>query len=446
MNKTIVALAICLCGVMASAQTTIEVSLEEARVIATRAFLAGDTDTALQIAQGLLQANPDDRAALVIVAAAADPATGRKAGARAWALSETDAQRYEAARLTALAYAREERFTLATFWLRRALTVAPTDDETARTTQDAAQLVRLNPWSNAISFALVPSNNVNGGADDDILTAPGLPDGTLSPDAQALAGIRAVLGVRTQYRLSQSAEQRTTVALSYQGSRVRLEDSAAAAGVSGRAFATDAADVTLGHDRALDSGSMSARLTFGTYDFGRKDYYDFQRLTLGRALPLTDATSLQVVATQERQTYAQTNIGTIDRTALRGTLAHRLNSRDRISATLTYTHSEGDSVNYSYDDWSLEGSYAWADPFGPVTLAIGGGVKWSDYPDYVLIFPVDGGREDLTFFYSMNMGFNDLTYAGFTPGLQISGNVADSNISRFTRNTVSVGLTLNSNF
>lgn len=324
--------------------------------------------------------------------------------------------------------------------------MAPSDAETARTTQDAARLRQLNPWSNSLSFALVPSNNVNGGASDDILTAPGLPDGTLSPDAQALAGVRAVLGLRTQYRLSQSETARTTLALGYQGSRVRLEDSAAAAGISGRSFATDTLDLTLGHDRVLDSGSISARLTYGTYDYGREDYYDFRRLTLGRALPMNDRTGLQASATHERQTYASSGIGTIDRAVLRGSVSHRLDNGDRIGATLSYTQSDGDSVNYTYTDWSISGSYNWADPFGPVSLGVSGGVKWTDYPDYRLIIPVDGGREDKTLFYTINLGFDDLTYAGFTPGLQINGNLADSNISRFTRNTFSVGLTLSSTF
>lgn len=445
MSKWIFALAIGLIGSFASAQTTVTLSLDDARAIAMQAFMAGEEDTALQIAERLLQANPDDRTALVIVAALADPVTGRKAGARAWALSETDTQKYEAARLTALAAAREERFTLATLWLRRALTVAPNDAETARTTQDAARLRQLNPWSNNLSFALVPSNNVNGGAEDEILTAPGLPDGTLSPDAQALAGVRAVLGLRSQYRLTQTQKSRATIAIGVQASRVRLENGQDTANVSGKDFATDAADISLGYDRVLDNGTIGGRLTFGTYDFGGEDYYDFRRVSLARTVPLSDRTGLQVAVTHERQTY-ETGIGTIDRTVLRNSLSHRLESGDRVGATLSYTQSDGDSVNYTYTDWSLEGSYAWAEPFGPVTLGVSAGVKWSDYPAYTVIFPVDGGREDQAFFYTINMGFDDLTYAGFTPGLTISGSVADSNISRFTRNTTSFGLTLNSTF
>ena len=125
MNKWIAALAIGLLSTFASAQTTVDVSLDDARIIATRALLAGEEELAIQIARGLLQANPDDRTALIIVAAVAprqgDPETGRKAGGRAWQLSQTEIEKYEAARLTALAAATGKRYTLAEFWLRRAL-------------------------------------------------------------------------------------------------------------------------------------------------------------------------------------------------------------------------------------------------------------------------------------------------------------------------------------
>ena len=446
MNKWIAALAIGLFGTLASAQTTIDVSLDDARIIATRALLAGEEDLAIQIARGLLQANPDDRTALIIVAAVAprqgDAAEGRKAGARAWQLSQTDIEKYEAARLTALAAATGKRYTLAEFWLRRALTVAPSEAEEQRTAQDAAGVRRLNPWSTTFSFSVVPSNNINGGADDETLTAPGLPDGTLSPDALALAGVRATAQLSTRYRLAETRKSRATVALNLQASRVRLDDS----DISDLEFATDAADITLGYDRALDQGSLNARLTFGTFDFGREDYYDFNRISLGRTVPVGQNTSLQFYTSREVQTYESTNIGTVDRLLLRTSVSRRLAGGDVVSGALSYTVSDGDSVNYTYDDWGLQGSYAWAEPFGPVSLSVSAGVKWSDYPDYRLIGAVVGGREDLTFSYGMNIGLPDVSYAGFSPGLSISGSIADSNISRFTRNSVSVGLTLNSTF
>lgn len=437
-------------GSVAVAQTTVDLTIEDARALARQALLAEKPEVALGIAQAILSQLPDDRGALVLVAAAApqrgDAATGRKAGARAWALSDTRTEKYEAARLTALAAATEERYTLAEFWLRRALTVSPSEAETQRTTRDAAGVRRLNPWSTTFNLSIVPSNNINGGADDETLTAPGLPDGTLSPDALALAGVRATAQLRTQYRLAQTLKSRTTVALQFQASRVRLDDSSAPASISDLEFATDAADITLGYDRVLESGSISAHLTFGSYDYGREDYYDFQRLKLAHARPLNDRTVMRISGEREWQDYVSTGIGNLSRSTLRGGLTYKRENGDQVGATLSYTNSDGDSVNYTYEDWSLQGSYDWADPFGPVKLGISAGIKRSDYPEYALIFAVDGGREDQSFFYDINLGFPDVTYAGFTPGLTISGNIGESNISRFTRDTMSIGLTLKSTF
>ncbi|WP_296425162.1 surface lipoprotein assembly modifier [Yoonia sp.] len=449
MNKHVLALVACLLGSAASAQTTVDVSIEDARVIATRALFAGDTALALQIALRLLEADPNDRAALLVVAAAAprlgDPKTGRRAGARAWAVSQTDVQKYEAARLTALAAANEERYTLATFWLRRALTVAPNPDEEAKTLRDAAGVRRINPWSTRLGLSVVPSNNINGGATDETLTAPGLPDGTLSPDALALGGVRATLSFRTQYRLRATEKSRTTVALQYQASRVRLNDNVDV-DVADSEFSTDATEMTLGYDRALETGSLGASVTVGTFDFGGEDYFDFKRLALSRNVALSDTTGLQLSVQREQQTYVSTGIGTVDRYVLRTSVSRKLASGNRVGTALTYTVSEGDSVNYTFDDWSIQGSYNWAEPFGPISLGISGGIKWTDYPDYRLIAFVDGGREDVSVFYNLNIGFPDVSYAGFSPGLAISGSIAESNVSRFTRDTLSVALTVNSTF
>lgn len=451
MNKWIAAVALVLAGTCATAQTTVDIPIDDARVIATRALRAGQDELAMQIAQGLLQANPDDRIALLIVAATApklgDPAEGRRAGARAWRLSQTDPQRYEAARLTALAAATEKRFTLSEFWLRRALTVSPSEEETQRTMRDAAGVRRLNPWSTRLSLSVVPSNNINGGADDDRLTAPGQPDGSLSPDAQAVGGIRATGWLRTQYRLFQTPKSRVSTALQYQLSRVHVDKDGRDDGISGSEFATDASEISLIYERALERGGIGAQLTFGDFDFGGDDYYDFKRLSLSWSTPLGDVTSLQVSGSHELQSYESIGIRDVERNALLTTVSRRLANGDRISGTLGYTWSEGYSVNNTYDDWSLRGSYSWDEPFGPVSVSINGGLRWTDYPDYNLAFgAVDGGREDLAVTYGLDLGLPDVSYAGFTPGLSISGSIAESNISRFTRNSFSAGFNLRSTF
>lgn len=449
----------------ATAQTTIDVSIDEARDIATRALFSGEPELALQIAQAILLQQPDDRASLLVVAAAApqlgDPRAGRLAGARAWTLSDTDIEKYEAARLTALAAANEERYTLSTFWLRRALTVVPNDDERARTVQDARAITRLNPWSTQLSFSLVPSSNVNGGAEDDVSTAPGNPTGTLSEDATALAGVRASLSFGTQYRLHENAQSRTTIGLQYQVARTRITEDTT---IPDKAFDTTSIEGSLRHIRALENGTIAASVSRGTFEYQSLNLsagttetlsYDILRLGLDRQMSLSDRTTLFLSGSRELLEYEATGIGEVQRTILGGGLSYRLESGDRISGTVTNINSTGDSVNFTSQEQILSGSYSWADPIalagwaapiGPVTLSMGGGMRWADYPDYGLIFPVDGGRQDKTVFANMNIGFPNFEYAGFTPGLRLDVSKADSNVSRFDRTTTSMSFTIRSAF
>ena len=455
-RSTLLALAAIAFGAAANAQTTVDVPVSEARNIATQALVAGDAALALQVAQVILTQVPDDRTALIVVAAAApqlgDAEAGRRAGARAWTVSQTDAQKYEAARLTALAAANQERFTLATFWLRRALTVAPNAQERSRTLNDARGVSRINPWATQLSFSLVPSSNLNGGAEDEASTAPGNPTGTLSEDALALAGWRGTLGFSTQYRLQQSQRSRTNLGFQYQLSRVRITDDT---NVPDDAFATNYYNLSLSQERALENGTLTLRASRALFEYRdlnlaqettSYENYDIWRLGVDRRVALNERTLLSFSASREWLSYLATGIGDVDRLVVSGGVTYRLASGDRISGTLAVVDNDGDSVNYTSQDLTLSGVYRWAEPIGPIALTVGGGMKWSDYPDYRLLSPVTGGRQDTTVFVNANIGFSDISYAGFTPGLRIDVSRTDSNVSRFDRTTVSSGLTITSQF
>ncbi|MDO6591663.1 hypothetical protein DS901_13035 [Loktanella sp. D2R18] len=456
MALRMIAVMACLAAAPVLAQSTVDIPNAQARVIATRAAQAGDFALAIEIAKQLLAQDPDDRTALIVMAAAApqvgDFDTGQRAGARAWRVSQTDVQKYEAARLTALAAANAERFTLSTIWLRRALTVAPNDTEIERTITDARAISRRNPWSTSLSFSVVPSNNVNGGADDDTLTAPGNFDGQLSADALALAGIRASLGFRTQYRLHATPKNRTTVGLQFNALRVRLEEGAP---LPDAAFSTDTTLIDLTHERALPKGVISVTAAAGVsnYATGQEDEpdvetykYDIVRIGMRYRLPLNAQSEIGFGVQSEQLTYETANIGEVDRVNLSASYTRRTDSGDSWRTAISYTDSDSASANYVFETITLQGNYNWRDPIGPVTFSAGAGVTWADYPDYSLLFAVTGGRQDTTLFYTVNMRFADLSYAGFTPGVSVKHSFAESNVSRFTRDTLAVGFTLTSQF
>lgn len=76
---------------------TFELSLDEGRVAARQAALQGQFQLARDLALALIEADPDDRTALVVLAAVhpqlGDGREGRRAGVRAFRLSNTNDER-----------------------------------------------------------------------------------------------------------------------------------------------------------------------------------------------------------------------------------------------------------------------------------------------------------------------------------------------------------------
>lgn len=459
----------------------VDVSVADARILGRQALAAGEFALAAEIARKLIEVNPDDRDALLILAVAApqlgDADAGWEAGARAWRLSESAAARYEAARVTALAAANAERFTLSTIWLRIALNDTPNEAARAQTLRDAQTVVRRNPLRTLFTFSVVPSNNVNSGSDekeDDF-------GGDFSEDAQALAGIRNTAGVDLRYRLQETSESRTTIGLRLQSSRVWLDDDGEVnttrsvivtdpdtgspvidpdtgepvredvptSFIQNEDFATDYRELSFGHIQALENGNVTTSLAIGSLDFGGERYYDFRRVGLGRTYAINDMTTLQLSAQRELQDYVSSGIIEVRQTWLSTGLSYQLPHRDALFGSVTFISNDSPSNNYAYDEWSLNGSYRWAEPFGPISLSANAGLKWREYPRYGTN-PFDSSslvrREDWTFLYGVTVGLPDVSYAGFTPTFTIGGSVADSNVNRFKRDSFSVNLTMRSLF
>mgnify|MGYP006998239987 CR=1 FL=1 len=75
-----------------------------------------------------------------------------------------------------------------------------------------------------------------------------------------------------------------------------------------------------------------------------------------------------------------------------------------------------------------------------------GGIKRADYPSFSVFPGLRTQRIDETITYGASIGVPGLSYAGFTPVVQINGSIANSNFDRFTRDSFSAGLTLQSRF
>jgi Surface lipoprotein assembly modifier len=445
----------------ARSDTTIDLPIPEARALATQSALSGDPETARRIAAALLQADPNDRAALMVLAIV-EPQLGRArqgrlAGARAYAVSVTNAEKYEAARLTALAAANEGRYTLSQWWLRRALTVAQTPADAAQTTADARGVRNLNPWSTSVELSFSPSGNVNGGAETRFNVIDGIPAvGLLSADAQALSGWSGTLNFSTRYRIAASASSQTTLSFRAYERAVKLSQSARNFLVANGSDAT-AADFSsasfnfgLRHDHALQNGFYGIGLDLGRV-WSEADFdYSFARLTADRRISLSDTASLSFNLSLEQRWDHSENQDQW-RYNLQTSWSRNLASGDQVSATIGFGAVDSDQFNDTSRNRTAQLGYAFGNPVGPSWLQaqvqLSAGLQLQDFDDYrVALITVPGGRQDKRIFASADLFFSGISYAGFAPVITLNAGRTFSNVSRFEHDDMSIGFAIRSTF
>lgn len=94
----------------------------------------------------------------------------------------------------------------------------------------------------------------------------------------------------------------------------------------------------------------------------------------------------------------------------------------------------------------MRASYALGEPVGPARLGVTLGASWTEFPDYAVIFPVPGGRQDERVFARIEAAFEGWTVAGFAPVVSLDAARSDSNVSRFDTESLGLGVTLRSTF
>jgi hypothetical protein len=276
----------------AQAQT---LSVTDMRDLAYAALKSGDVLRARDIARTLLRRDSDDAAALAVMASAVlalgDATLARRAVAYLYQSSEDGGARYDAARIAADASAVLGQRGREKIWLRRAAQLsenAAQENAVARAYRNSR---RADPWQRQFSFSLTPSNNLNGGASSDLLIVDGVDlEGELSPDAQALSGLRLRAGVDLKYRLKPTT--RSITALGFRGDVTRNFLSARAQDLApdlrNSALNYTLSEVSISQKRALAAqpgGGAAAVLNYGAVLgqtwYGGEDLAAYQRLTLG---------------------------------------------------------------------------------------------------------------------------------------------------------------------
>ncbi|MDX5384570.1 MAG: surface lipoprotein assembly modifier [Rhodobacterales bacterium] len=441
----------------------VTLSLDQARAVAATALQQGDAALALQIGQGLLQADATDPLAHFIIAQAlrqqGHPREARKAAALAYRHARTDIQKFEAAQLAARLSVDTKAFTRAQLWLRRSLLHAPDPAMRPRIAQDFRQVRAMDPLEFRLRLSLAPSSNVNNGSDSPYALIDGVPViGLLDGLSQALSGVTGTADLSLGYRLNGTQASETRALLRAYGSRVWLDDSARAlansfpgADVSNDDFSFALIEAGLRHVQrtgaGADGGFVAIEGAAGRSWYGGDPYQRHVRLGLTQGIRLSDTTTLSLGAEAERRSFAQGFNQPIDTLGLQASLGYRIANGDRISLSVAWRDSDSDSRNAVSTRRTAYLRYDMAQPMGPARLGFTLGAARTHYPDYAVGFiAVPGGRQDDTVFGSIDILFQDLDYAGFAPTLTLRAQKTRSNFSRFDASELAVSLGIRSLF
>jgi hypothetical protein len=442
-------------GQNAPAARDLELTLPQARDMAARAVAAGQPALARQLALGLLSADPRSSYAHFVLANAqgqmGQPTPARRSAARAYRYADTSLHRFEAAEMAArLSYA-EERPTLTQLWLRRAVQNAPDKQIEAQLGRDYARVRALNPLSFSLRGAVRPSNNVNNGADTAVQIIDGLPfTGILSGSAQALSGVIGSVDAKVGYKLRTTDTALTRISARLYVQRVALDSGskAKAPGIRNGDLGSTFGEVALTHLFAVGKDGDSAELeaAAGQYWAGGSEYYTFARLGAEQRWLLNDATRLTLGATVEQRASAVSD--RLDSTSvdLQVGAQHKLANGDGLSLLINLRATDGDFVNIRTNSAALRASYSFGEKIGPAQVSAGLVLGYADYPDYVALLAVPGGRQDRSAYGDVNLFFPDMDYAGFAPTLRMRAGRKFSNVSRFETRELSVSLGIESKF
>jgi hypothetical protein len=432
--------------------------LEQARQLAVYALRNGNPGLAIQLAGGLLQANPKDPLAHFVIASAYAGqdrlGDGRAAAARAYRYSSRKTDRFQAAQLAAKLAYEDNRLTLAQIWLRRTAIQAPSEEVEQQLARDYGILRQLNPWSLRLRSDLRPSSNVNNGADTALQIIDGVPvTGVLSGAARALSGLIGSADIGLSYRMRGDAKSATSLGGRLYVQRVAL--SGAARDLAPRArnadYASTFAEVSLRHRFATGpaerGGAASVDLALGESWWGGRRSYRFARFGTDRSWRIGDATRLKLLGLAERRMKARYRSNDADILGFGAKLGRGLRNGDRLSVTLALRDSRARHFNGTFRSASVRTDYTFGQPVGPARISAGLVLGYSDYPKYRSgIFLVPGGRQDKSVYGDLSLFFYRYDYAGFAPKLRLRAGRKISNDSRFDTRELSVSLGIESKF
>jgi hypothetical protein len=440
----------CLCTSSAAAQT--DISLAQVQSAAARLEAQGQRQEAARLAAALLQRDPTDASAWVVVArirrAAGDIDGALEAARNANAYADTNEERFAAAVELAAGNILKDRNLYAQFWLRRAAQVAPTEELQEQAIRNFRAVRAQTPWRFTFGFSVVPSSNVNNGSSEEILELFGLPF-VLSGDAQALSGVEFTLTSTAFYRFDGFGDEPAVLSFGVAVQRVALSDAAKeqAPEASGSDYAFDALEV--GFSQVVSNWSEASVIRVNTLvghnRYGGEALSNYARAGLLAQWPVGAESLMIVFGSIERQYRFddETRSAWITRANLRR--VWQLGNQGHLAGlTFGLRHTSSESIEVDNRAARLEVDYRSIEPIlGPFTLAtlVSAEQRIYDASPYSA-----DGREDTRGRLSVTLGVPDWNYYGFAPTLTFEASKTASNISLYDSQDVGVRIGIDSVF
>jgi hypothetical protein len=434
------------------AAAQVQISVEEARGLAATLAAQGQREAAASVAASLLEADPNDASAWVVIArirrAEGDIPGALQAARRANANADTDDERYAAAVELAAGNFIEDRGLIAQFWLRRAAQVAPTEELRAAAVENFRAVRAQTPWSYSIGFSVVPSSNVNNGSTAETIEIAGLPF-VLSGDARALSGLEITLSGSVRYRFEGFDGQPATLYAGAAFQRVVLSDEAKEQAPEAEAadYAFDAFEV--GYSQVVSSWDEDVVIRLdgivGRNRYGGEPLSNYVRGGVVTNWAIGDRSLATLSASLERQVRFDEGDRSAWVTRLDARRIWQVNDAgDIFGIGGGVRRARSDSIEIENDAVQFSVDYTWDEPvIGPATLGLGLDLEYRDYPASPY---TSDGRQDTYVALTATIGAPGWNFYGFGPTMTIEASRTESNVSLYDARDLGVRFGITSVF
>lgn len=437
-------------------ERAIRIDLADGAAFAQQLLRAGQPQAALQVAQALLQADPDDSQAHVIIAQShlrlGNIPEARQSARTGWRTAQGDRERFAAAFTMADVLAAEEAYTRSQIWIRRAIQVAPGPQSEFIAIEAFKRVRQANPLAVELSFGMTPSSNVNSGNSNSAISFAYLPGifgeilWQVPPDQRPLSGVEVSLQTDLRYRIAETEASRTSLELGAFARTYVMSDSArtTAPDVTGESLSYMQLSFGVLHQwvpQGIDT-PFSANLTYSHDWAGGSPIRHGLSGTIGTQFELSEIDTLAVSATA-RYTNNFSSDSHVATYSLRGRWARELENEDVFGVSAQLAHATSRATDLAYNEATLGFSY----DFGDVMPGIDLSTSWTEQLRIYETSVFDpAGRDDHISSLQVNIGLQNVEFYGFEPVVTLSARRTDSSVPRFDTEGAQIGINLRSSF